>query len=271
MRGRTVGKMEFLEVYRKIAKKAMRKLKHSTAEEIATNPLGQRTIKADRDLEKIVLRELKALDCAVASEEIGLKKFSQAPQHLFVVDPLDASENFKRGMPCYALGIARAKYGGTFADVEDAYVFDLVSGDEFYSQKGKGAWRNGKEMKPSKLENMKDSIVVFDFYNSNGREISDSTRAMVLKNTKDIRRYGPALLEMAYVACGAVEGYFNVNSTLSVVHASGVALMRDAGCTITDHEGKQLDFQLEDLNKYFTIVAGANAKIHAEMMKIAKG
>jgi len=262
---------EFLEIYRKIAKKAMRKLKHSTAEEIATNPLGQRTMKADRDLERIVLRELKGLDCAVASEEMKLKKFSQEPQHLFVVDPLDASENYKRGMPCYALGIARARFGGTMADVEDAYVFDLVSGDEFYSIRGKGAWRNGKEMKPSGLEDMKEAIVAFDFYNSNGREIGDATRSLALAATKDIRRYGPALLEMAYVACGALEGYFNVNSTLSVVHASGVALMRDAGCTITDHEGNALDFQLEDLSKYFTIVGGANAKVHAEMMKIARG
>jgi len=263
--------MGHLEAYRKIAKSAMKSIRSSSAKGMGTNPLGQETIKADRDLEGIIFAELKKLGCAVLSEEEGYREFGADPKELFVIDPLDASENYKRGIPNYALGIASAPIGGRLKDVKDAFVLDLITGDEFYSEKGKGAWRNGKKMGPSMLQDMKDAIIAFDFYTLDARPVSNSTRAMALRATKDIRRFGPALLEMAYVACGSLEGYFNVNETLSVVHASGPALMRDAGCILSDMNGNTLDFPLDDVGKYITILAAGNKKIHGEMLKISRG
>ena len=87
-------------------------------------------MKADVDLENVVLEGLRRYECAIASEEMGFKKFSHAPKNLFVVDPLDASENYARGMPNYVIGIARAPIEGSLKDVEEAYIFDLVTGDE---------------------------------------------------------------------------------------------------------------------------------------------
>jgi len=263
--------LNLLPLYRRIAKKAAAALAKSSAREVGTNPLGQETMNADRDVEAVVFDELKKRKCAVLSEEEGYAEFGSSPSELFIIDPLDASENFKRGIPCYVLGIARARVGGRLADVEESYIFDLVTGDEFYAEKGRGAWRNGKKIKSSGLREMPKAIIAIDFYNDNSRKISDSTRAKALACPKDVRRFGPALLEMAYVACGALEGYFNVNKSLSVVHACGPALMREAGCIVTDHEGRPLDFALRDVNEYFTIVAAGNAEIHKKLMEISRG
>jgi myo-inositol-1(or 4)-monophosphatase len=261
-----------LQTFRKIAAKAQSLVKKTSTRGVGTNSIGQETMQADKDLEDAIIGELKKGWCAVLSEEAGFRKFSTKAKDLFIIDPLDASENYKRGIPCYALGIARAPIGGTMRDVEEAFIFDLVTGDEFYSQKGKGVWRNGKKAVPSTIVNARDAIIATDFYNSEDmRDISDSTRAKAFSTPKDIRRMGPALLEMAYVAGGSLEGYFNVNNTLSVVHASGTAMMRHAGCIVTDHEGEELDFVLEKVDDYFTIVAGANKKIHEKMMDIARG
>ncbi len=263
--------MGHLEEYRRIAKKAMKAVRASSSKGVGMNDLGQETIKADRDLEGVIFAELRKTGCAVLSEEEGYREFGKSPNELFIIDPLDASENYKRGIPNYALGIACASVSGRMKDVKDAFVLDLVTGDEFYSEKGKGAWRNGKRMKPSGQTDMKQAIIAFDFYNPSEEEISDSTKAMALKATNDIRRFGPALLEMAYVACGSLEGYFNINKTLSVVHACGPALLRDSGCILSDRRGNELDFELDDVDKYFTILAAGNAKIHGEMVKIARG
>ncbi|MDO8340267.1 MAG: inositol monophosphatase family protein [Candidatus Burarchaeum sp.] len=273
-----------LPIYRRIAKKARTALAKSSTQEIGRNELGQETMKADRDIENVVFEELKKRKCAVLSEEAGYCEFGGNVQELFIIDPLDASENYKHGIPCYALGIARAALkagrgagtreggaaGARLADVEEAFIFDLVTGDEFYAEKDNGVWRNGKPIGPSMLKEMPKAIIAIDFYNDNSRQISDSTRAKALAYPKDIRRFGPALLEMAYVACGALEGYLNVNKSLSVVHACGPALMREAGCTVTDHEGKPLDFGLREVGEYFTIVAAGNAEIHKKMMEILR-
>lgn len=263
--------MNFLGVLRRISKKAQKALRKSSSKTVGQNPLGQTMMKADADVERAILEELKKHDCEVASEEMGFKRFSRAPKNLFVVDPLDASENYARGIPNYVMGIARAPVGGSLKDVQEAYVFDFITGDEFYSVRGRGAWRNGRRMRPSGLSDMSKAIVAIDFYNVNARPISNSTRAKALGFPKDIRRFGPALLEMAYVAAGGLEGYFNVNNTLSTVHACGPAIMRHSGCMVTDHRGEELDFGLEDVNRYFTIVAAGNGKIHAKMMDIARG
>ena len=263
--------MMFLDRFRRISKRAVKALGRSSSREMGKNPLGQTTMKADVDVERAVFDELRKLDCIVASEEAGLKKFSRTPRNVFVVDPLDASENYARGIPNYVMGIARAPVGGRLKDVEEAYVYDLVTKEEFYSVKGKCAWRNGKRMRPSGISDISDAIIAIDFYNTNARTISDSTRAKALGYPKDMRRFGPALLEMAYVAAGSLEGYFNVNDTLSTVHACGPALMKHAGCVVTDHNGEELDFGLEKVDKYFTIISAGNEMIHRKLMEIARG
>ncbi|VVC04053.1 Fructose-1,6-bisphosphatase/inositol-1-monophosphatase [Candidatus Burarchaeum australiense] len=261
-----------LQLYRRIARKARAALAKSSSREIGTNPLGQETMEADRDIERAVFDELQKRNCAVLSEEKGFFEFGENATELFIIDPLDASENYKRGIPCYVLGIARGKVGGRLAEVEEAYIFDLVTKDEFYSLRGEGAWRNGKKIGPSGTTDISKAILAIDFYNDpDSRQISDSTRAKALAYPRDVRRLGPALLEMAYVACGSLEGYFNVNKTLSVVHASGPALLRDAGCIVTDHDGKPLDFGFSTVDDYFTIVAAGNGAIHKKMMEISRG
>jgi len=261
----------YLHVYRHIARNALRALRGSNARVVGRNQLGQETLGADEELEKIIFKELSRIKCAVLSEEAGYRELALHPKELFVIDPLDASENYRRGIPNYALGIARAPAGGRLADVEEAYIFDLASGEEFYSVRGEGAWKNGRRAKPSQLADISEAIVAFDFYNVNARPVSNSTRALALSRTKDIRRFGPALLEMAYVGCGSLEGYFNINRTLSVVHASGPAFMRHAGCIVTDSRGRGLDFRLERIDEYFTIVAAGIRQIHDSMMEIARG
>ena len=95
---------DFLRIARGIGRKAMRiAARGGGTETVATNPLGQKTIRADRELEELVVDELKkaTVPCVLVTEEAGFVEISKTPKWCFVLDPLDGSENFKRGIPLF--------------------------------------------------------------------------------------------------------------------------------------------------------------------------
>jgi len=260
--------LSFLQLFRKIARKAKKAVEESDSKEVGTNPLGQRSMRMDMAVEQVVMEELKKLNCALLSEETGMKEFSRKPKHVFVVDPVDGSENYRRNIPIYALGICVAPYGGNVSDVTESYIYDLVRGEEFYAAKGRGCWRNGKRVKASGVKEIEESIVSLDFYDK-VEAVPDSVKADLLKMTMDYRRFGPDLLDMAYVASGSLDGFIDVNGTLSVIHASGPAIMSET-CVVTDESGQKIRAKLVDVKDSLSIVAAGTKELHAQLLKLVK-
>jgi len=259
--------LDFLALAHRIGQKAMRIVRSGQGRDIvATNPLGQKTIKADKDLEDIVIRELKRseIPCTLTTEEAGLVKFSENPEWRFVLDPLDGSENYARGIPVYTLGLCYAQEGGTVSDVVESYIIDLVRGDEFYTHRGKGVYVNGERARPSTVKSMRDAIISLDFNKEILYRQIGAKAQLALMGCRDHRRFGPDLFDMSYTACGSIDGFVHACGTLSAVHASGVALLRE-NCIVTDRCGKPIDVAL-DVNAQMSVVAAGTKELHAELL-----
>jgi len=263
---------DFLGLSHRIAKQARAIAARGDGRELvgSTNSLGQGTIRADKDLEDMVIGELKAsgIPCTLATEEAGLVEISANPEWRFVLDPLDGSENYKRGVPPYSLGICYAPEGGSLGDVRESFVCDLVSGDEFYARAGSGVvLRNGVKTVAGKAKRLSDAVLSADFYCGN-RGPRDAETHALLREVRDARRLGSGLIEMAYVCCGGADGYLLLNPLLSAVHASGVGLMREA-CVLTDERGGKLDCPLE-VDAKFGFIAACTKELHAGILDALK-
>lgn len=264
---------DFLGVAKRIGQKAMQVARETGGGEyVGVNPLGQKSIKADMELEALVAAELRKakIPCILVSEESGVIEVA-TPKNAkwrFVLDPLDGSENYKRGIPTYALGLCYAPLSGRQPDVIESYIINLVSGEEFYSLKGKGVYRNGKRVKPSKLKKMLDAIISIDFYHEAlDRRIPEDVQIALMK-CADHRRFGPDLVDMCYAAAGGVDAFVHARGTLSEVHASGIALLAE-DCVLTNEYGKPINAKLE-VEERTGVVAAGTKELHASLMAALK-
>jgi len=257
----------FLGIARKIAARA----RHVPSLEggkdvVAVNPLGQKTIRADVELENIVASELRRakVPCVLVTEEAGFIGISKKPKWKFVLDPLDGSENYKRGVPLYCLGLCYAPIDGRMQDVRESYIIELNGGDEFYAKKGNGVLRNGKRVKPSRVAEMHEAIVSLDFNREwVGKRINPAGK-LALLDTADMRRFGPDLLDMCYTTFGGVDAFVDARGSLSAIHASGVALLNE-DCVVTDEHGKMIDIALE-VEARTGVVAAGTKRLHGQLL-----
>ncbi|VVC72220.1 Fructose-1,6-bisphosphatase/inositol-1-monophosphatase [uncultured archaeon] len=258
---------DFLKLAKRIGRKAVKTaLLPGGREKLSTNPLGQTTIKADKRLEDLVISELRAskIPCVLVTEEASLVKISGKPEWKFVLDPLDGSENFKRGIPPYALGFCYAPIKGRADDVLESYIIELCSGEEFYARKGKGVFRDGVRVHASKVKSLPESIISLDFNDEPSSKKSRAEEKIALLGCSDYRRLGPDLVDMCYTACGGLDGFVDPRKTLSLVHASGVAILSET-CIVTDEKGKPIRSKLE-VGECTAVVAAGTKELHAELL-----
>ncbi|MDD5317168.1 MAG: hypothetical protein PHF51_00365 [Candidatus ainarchaeum sp.] len=262
---------DFLALARRVAEKAVKAAAlPGGRRKLSRNPLGQTTILADKRIEDAAVSELRAsgIPCVLVTEEAGLVGISRKPEWKFVLDPLDGSENYKRGMPPYALGLCYAPIRGRMGDVREAYVAELTGGDEFYARKGKGVFRNRVRAHASKVKSLADAIVSLDFNDEEeGNRLSAAKKAALLE-CSDYRRFGPDLVDMCYAACGSLDGFADARRTLSLVHASGIAILSET-CVVSDEKGKPIRSKLE-VGECTAVVAAGTRELHAELLSALK-
>lgn len=260
---------DFMTLARGIGRKA-RKLaaQGGGLEVVGRNKLGQGTIRMDADIEFMACQEIgrAKVPCSLATEEAGLVEFSLKPKWRFALDPLDGSDNYKRGIRSFCLGLCYAPEGGNVSDVREAYVIELNTGDEFYSMKGKGAFRNGKRVRGTAVGKMIDATVSIDTISdwpwSEPRPFPLSKEgALALWAFKDHRRTGPDLLDMGYTGAGCIDGFVEAVGGLSAIHASGMAFMKET-CIVTDGYGKRITAPLE-VEACTSVVAAGTKKLHS--------
>jgi myo-inositol-1(or 4)-monophosphatase len=213
---------------------------------------------ADRRSEEAVVTRLRAhfpKHAIVAEEGGGSETGSPFRWH---VDPLDGTTNFAHGYPCFAVSIGLEEAGELIAGV----IYQPVSGEMFTAAKGEGAYRNGKKIQVSVIDKLATSLLVTGFpsvkrtQNPNIHYYWDFTL-----RSHGVRRDGSAALDLASVACGRFEGFWEFGLK-SWDTAAGVLLVREAGGVVTRFDGQP--YQLGDRELLAT-----NGHVHAEMKSVA--
>jgi myo-inositol-1(or 4)-monophosphatase len=188
----------------------------------------------DKLAEAEIIKELRRAypDHAILAEESGAT--GKGPL-TWVIDPLDGTHNYLRGIPHFSVSIALLEKGVPI----HAVVFDPLRDELYTASKGDGAYLNDRRMRVSKRENLGGAMIATGFPFRQREHLGpqlDMTRA-ILGQAEDIRRSGSAALDLAYVAAGRYDGYFEIGLKPWDV-AAGVLLVHEAGGRYCDFAGR---------------------------------
>lgn len=152
----------------------------------------------------------------------------------WVVDPLDGTTNFVHHIPIYSISIA-LKQGD---EIILGVVYEINSDECFYSWKGAPAYMNGNEIKVSETASMTDSLIATGFPYEDIKEMDDCMELFkkLLISTHGMRRLGSAAVDLAYVACGRFEGFYEIGLNPWDV-AAGAFIVQQAGGNVSDFKG----------------------------------
>jgi len=212
---------------------------------------------ADRAAEQAIIEVLLGAypSHAILAEESGAQGVSE---YQWVIDPLDGTTNFVHGLPQYAVSIALTHKGA----VTQAVVYDPNRNDLFTASKGRGAYLNDRRLRVSKRLKLEDALIGTGFpfrQLANLEEYIGMFRDMV-KQTAGLRRPGAASLDLAYVAAGWYDGFFELGLSKWDI-AAGALLITEAGGLVGDLQGGQAYMDTGH------IIAG-NPKIFAQMLQV---
>ena len=207
--------------------------------------------------EKEIIRVLKASypDHAFLGEETGL---SHQADNIWIIDPLDGTTNFLHGFPQYCISIALEEKG----EITQAVIYDPNRNDLFTATKGQGAYLNQRRMRVSNKSKLKESILGtgFPFRDFQHLPVYLKIFEEVVRGTSGVRRPGSAALDLAYVAAGWFDGFFEINLSKWDIAAGGL-LVTEAGGIVSDFSEK--DGWLESGN-----IVATNPKIYDPLIKI---
>jgi myo-inositol-1(or 4)-monophosphatase len=197
-------------------------------------------------------------DHGILAEESGREHGRAASDHVWVIDPLDGTTNFIHGFPVYCVSIALVVRGR----VEQAVIFDPTRNDLFTATRGRGAYLNDRRLRVSKRTQLKEALISTGFPFRPGDNFNAYLRMMadVMKRTAGLRRPGAAALDLAYVAAGFTEGFFETGLSPWDV-AAGSLLVTEAGGLVGNFTGEA------DFLEQREIVAG-NPKIYGQLVKL---
>ena len=187
----------------------------------------------DADAEKAVIKELKRAypDYSVLGEEGGVQGVNR---YMWVIDPLDGTSNYLRGFPHYCVSIALVENGEPI----DAVIFDPLRNELFTASRGAGAVLNDRRIRVADRKDMGGAMIHTGFAPRERQRASSQLKAVdaLLVHAEDVRRTGSAALDLAYVACGRLDAYFEAGVKDWDI-AAGVLLVREAGGRICDFRG----------------------------------
>jgi myo-inositol-1(or 4)-monophosphatase len=210
----------------------------------------------DKMAEAEIIRELKRAyprDAILAEESGQIGK----SRNVWVIDPLDGTHNYLRGFPHFCVSIALLEAGEPVIGV----VYDPLRDELFTASKGDGAYLNDRRMRVGKRENLGGALLATGFPYRQRRHLDAQigmTRAL-LAEAEDIRRTGSAALDLAYVAAGRLDGYFEIG-LYTWDMAAGCLLVREAGGRYCDFTGR------DGIPENGNLVAG-NVHVANAMMK----
>jgi myo-inositol-1(or 4)-monophosphatase len=215
---------------------------------------------ADRRTEKILIEELiKARPGYGFLGEEGGKVEGADKSHRFIIDPIDGTTNFMHGIPHFAISIALEREGQLVAGV----VFNPVTDDLYTAEKGHGAYLNNRRLRVAARKELAPSLIAtgLPWLGKDGHARANAEMAAVMNTTAGIRRFGSAALDLAFVAAGRFDGFWE-RGLFAWDIAAGVVLVREAGGMISDLNGGS-----DVLGGH---VLAANEHLHPQLLKLLK-
>ncbi len=255
-----------LNVMVKAADKAGRKLRRDFGEienlQVSKKGPADFVSTADLAAEEILLEELSKArrDYGFLIEESGSHPAKAGCDRRWVVDPLDGTSNFLHGLPHWAVSIGLEERGELIAGV----IFDPIRNELFCAEKGGGAYLNDRRIRVSARKRPEELLVATGapFRGHGDRERFAREADAVMAETAGIRRWGAAALDLAYVAAGRYDAFWEWGLSPWDI-AAGVVILREAGGIATEVGGRTLKLDSPSL------LAG-NENTHFALLKILK-
>lgn len=175
----------------------------------------------------------------------------------WIVDPLDGTTNYAHGYPCFCVSIGIERAGR----VEIGVVYDPMRDEIFAAERGQGATLNERRMRVSKVQDLNNAMLCTGFpYNVRERPNFARDFTNFTMQAQAVRRDGSAALDLAYVACGRFDGFWEDGLNPWDV-AAGILLIEEAGGRVTDYQNEPLDI-------YTAKVLASNGLVHEAMMRV---
>jgi myo-inositol-1(or 4)-monophosphatase len=215
---------------------------------------------ADLAAEKLIIERIKSHypRHAILAEESGASaELEGKSDWKWIIDPLDGTTNYAHGYPCFCVSIG-VEHAGV---IEMGVVYDPTRDEMFAAERGQGATLNERPMRVSHVDDLNAAMLCTGFpYNV--RERPNFARDFVnfTMNAQAVRRDGSAALDLAYLACGRFDGFWEDGLNAWDV-AAGVLLIEEAGGRVTDYQGARLDI-------YTPKVLATNGRVHEGMMRL---
>jgi myo-inositol-1(or 4)-monophosphatase len=245
--------------------KASRSLKRDFGEvenlQVSRKGPGDFVSAADRKAEQILRDALQKArpDYGFVMEESGIIEGTD-PSHRWHIDPLDGTTNFLHGIPHFAISVGLERDGQVVAGV----IYDPVKDEMFIAEKGKGAFLNNRRVRVAARSEMADAVVAcgLPHIGKGDHGLFLREAAATMGSVAGMRRLGAAALDLAYVACGRLDAYWE-RGLNSWDLAAGLILIREAGGFASDAEGGS-----DPMSK--GTVACGNEALHRELLKLLK-
>ena len=222
---------------------------------------------ADRQAEQTLFEELKRArpDWGFVMEERGVVAGDPAKPR-WIVDPLDGTTNFLHGLPHFSISIAveEPKPGGG-AEVTQGLVYQPVTDESFWAEKGRGAWLQDRRLRVSARRDLSEALIGTGMPHLGRGDLDQWVRIYreVAPQVAGVRRFGSAALDLAWVAAGRIDGFFETDLDIWDV-AAGMLLVREAGGYVSDYRGGDQAVARREL-------IAANDGLHSRLHRLLGG
>ena len=243
-----------INIFEKAVRKAGRRLTRDFGEienlQIQSKNIGDFVTNADLKTEQILLETLQYYypESTYISEEKGK---IDGNKEIIVIDPIDGTTNFIHGIPLIGIVVSRIVDN----EITDGVIFNPITNDFFWASKGKGSWCNNKRLRVSKRQILADSVIGVGIPHANKTYKNYLNEIdQISKKCSGLRRMGSASIDLAYVASGKLDAYWERNLNLWDV-STGVLLVKEAGGKITEPNGNPWNISSKD-------ILASNSKLH---------
>ena len=192
--------------------------------------------------------------------EEGGETAGSDPHHRWIVDPLDGTTNFLHGIPHFAISIALERDGEIVAGI----VYEPTRDEMYWAEKGAGAYLNDRRLRVSARRQLGEAVIGtgLPFREHGNQTVYLASLAAVMPATSGVRRFGAAALDLAYVAAGRLDGFWEFELSPWDI-AAGLLLVREAGGFVSDLAGGQMMMQSGD-------VLAANDRLHLPLAALIR-
>jgi myo-inositol-1(or 4)-monophosphatase len=195
----------------------------------------------------------------ILTEESGLNRVGDEP--CWVIDPLDGTTNFAHGLPIFSVSIALVEAGRARLGV----VYDPTRSECFWAERGKGAYLGGEKLHVREETELQRTLLVtgfpYDAHSNPDNNVNQFTR--FVRRSRGVRRLGSAAIDLAYVAAGRFNGFWELRLAPWDL-AAGSLLAEEAGAKVTMVDGSPLAFTA------VTSVLAANPGLHEKMLEVLR-